>query len=304
MGTQFRIVLFASNKDIAESAFRAAFRRVNHLNQIFSDYDANSELSRLSQRAPTKEPLEVSEELWSVLRRSQQISSLTESAFDITVGPLSKLWRRARRQRRLPDSERLAEALSAVGPAKIKLDESGRRVHLLTPNMRLDLGGIAKGYAADAALAELRKCGVHRALVDAGGDILVGSAPPGEKGWRIGIRAIAKHGTPESFVVIANRAIATSGDAWQFVEIDGRRYSHIIDPKTGIGLTTRVAATVLADDCMTADALATAFCVLGPEKSVALADEWGGVEVILAVPNNESVRTFQSSCFSVSRLDE
>ena len=270
MGTPFTIVLHAPDQATADNGFAAAFARIKALDERLSDYKAESELSLLSAAAPTKRPVPLSEDLFRVLVEAQKFSTASDGAFDVTVGPLTKLWRRSRRQKQLPAPEALQDALAAVGYKQLRLDARSRTAQLLKPNMRLDLGGIGQGFAADEALAELRKLGLTRALVNASGDIMAGDAPPGEAGWKIGIAPLSPAEPPSRFLMVANRAVSTSGDAFQFVEIDGRRYSHIVDPRTGLGLSTRASVTIVAPNCTTADALATAVCVLGPAKGMQL----------------------------------
>lgn len=272
MGVEFKIVLYASDENVAHAAFRSAFQRIAQLDGIMSDYNPDSELSRLTGRAPTTEPVQVSDDLWHVLAASQKFSELSEGAFDVTVGPLSRLWRRARRQKELPPSDMLAAAREAVGYRHIQLSEATQSVTLDKADMRLDLGGIAKGYAADEALEALRKAGITQALVDASGDLVLGDAPPDSTGWKIGVAPLDRDAPPSRFLLLANGAVATSGDAWQFVEIDGRRYSHIIDPRTGTGLTDHSSVTVIAKTGMQADALASTVSVLGPCAGLRLID--------------------------------
>jgi thiamine biosynthesis lipoprotein len=182
-----------------------------------------------------------------------------------------QLWRRARRQRELPDPARLAAAREAVGWRHLELDPKTRQARLSAPNMRLDLGAIAKGFAADEALAVLRRKGIRRALVAGSGDMAFGDPPPGRKGWRIEVAPLDVPGAPASrFVHLSNCGIATSGDVFQHVEIAGIRYSHIVDPRTGVGLTDHSLVTVIAPDCMTADTLSTTVSVLGPVSGFAL----------------------------------
>lgn len=273
MGTSFKIVLYAGDQTTANLAFSAAFDRVRQLNAIMSDYDSSSELSRLCQSSPTDEPVPVSADLALVLAKSQDLARESQGAFDVTVGPLTRLWRRARRQGQLPDADRLAVARRSVGFHHLHIDRKARTAQLLKPDMRIDLGGIAKGYAADEALAAIRRRGIRRAIVDAGGDMSIGDPPPETTGWKIGISVLQRGAAPDQFLSLANCGIATSGDAWQFIEIGGTRYSHILDPKTGMGLTERIGVTVLARDCTTADSLASAISVLGPKRGVSLAEK-------------------------------
>ncbi|HUR47367.1 MAG TPA: FAD:protein FMN transferase [Candidatus Saccharimonadales bacterium] len=269
MNLPFRIVLYAPTKAQADEAARAAFRRIEELNGIMSDYDLESELSHLSRSSGQGKVVAVSTDLWRVLERAAQLSAECGGAFDVTVGPYVKLWRKARRDHHLPEPERLERARRAVGYQKMKLDSARHSVELLVPDMRLDLGGIAKGYALDAALKVLQAHGIRRALVSGGGDMALGEAPPGKPGWRIELAPLdVTNAPPAKFVLLRNRGLATSGDLFQHVEIDGKRYSHIVDPRTGIGLTDHSLVTVIARDGMTADSLTKVVSVLGPEKGL------------------------------------
>jgi thiamine biosynthesis lipoprotein len=281
MGMQVRLVLYASHEDEARGAADATFQLIEDLNAAFSDYDPASELSRLSADSGRGKVAAVSEPLWEVLTAAQALSRRSDGAFDVTVGPLTRLWRRARRDGELPSRSRLDEALRAVGYEKIKLTEEGSRVELTTSGMRLDLGGIAVGYACDRALALLAERGFNRAMIDFSGDILTGDPPPGQEGWRIGIAPLDKpDGPPSRFVVLSRAAVTTSGAGFQSVEIGGVRYSHIVDPHTGLGMTDPLSVTVIARDCMTADSLATAASVLGSEKGLRLVSNTAGASAL------------------------
>ncbi|QDT47690.1 Thiamine biosynthesis lipoprotein ApbE precursor [Symmachiella dynata] len=282
MGIPVKISLYATDDDTAKHAAQAAFARMKQLDRILSDYDPDSELMQLCAQAGSDRDIPVSKDLKVVLEHSLRVSRETDGAFDVTVGPLVKLWRKARRKKQLPTAEALSEARAAVGYESIVLDAQSSKVRLIKPNMRLDLGGIAKGYAADQALLELKKHGVSRALIDAGGDIVVGDPPPDKDGWRIGMAPLQKRdGPPSRYVTLKNAGIATSGDAWQFVEIDGQRYSHIIDRNTGYGLTERSSVTVIAADGITSDALASAVSVLGVERGLALIEKTCGTSALV-----------------------
>lgn len=295
MGTQFAIALYAADEATAQQAFEAAFRRIGELDDCMSDYDATSELSRLSKASPTPAPVHASDDLWNVLVASQELARRSEGAFDVTVGPLTQLWRRSRRQKELPSPERFEEARDAVGYQHLRLHASDHTVELLKPNMRLDLGGIAKGYAGDEALKAIAGFGVTRALVNASGGLSVSDPPPGEKGWKVGVAPLEPEADPSRVLLLANCGIATSGDAWQFVEIDGVRYSHIIDPQTGLGLTTRNSVTVIAPSGALSDGLATALCVLGPEKGVSLIESTPDAAALYVWLENGDVKTRASA---------
>ncbi len=260
LGVPVRLVVYDTSAEAAKTACRAAYATVARLEDVFSDWRPASELSRLCEQAGgPAQP--VGPELFGVLQRAVQLAQATDGRFDPTVGPLVRLWRQARESGRLPDPDELAVARRLVDYRLLQLDPAAGTVRLARAGMRLDLGAIAKGYIVDQALATLREQGIASALIEAGGDMLVGDPPPGREGWSVSIPDVAP-GEPPRTVVLANQAISTSGDTQRFVEIDGVRYSHIVDPRTGYGLTTRVAATVIAADALTSDGLATAACLL------------------------------------------
>lgn len=259
MGTEVRIVLYASTADHAARAAGAAFRRIAQLDSLLSDYRDDSELAWLTARAGGT-PTPVSADLLAVLQRAVALSAETGGAFDVTVGPLVRLWREARRTGRLPDTAAIQAATARVGWRHVLIDSAAHTARLALPGMQLDLGGIAKGYAADQAL---RALGIEHAMVAIGGEIVVGRAPPGEPGWRI---AVEPADSAHREIVLVDAAVSSSGDTEQFVEIGGVRYSHVVNPRTGLGLTDRAAATVVASDGITADALATAVTVLAASR--------------------------------------
>ncbi len=271
MGMAFRIVVYADDAGLAKRAAKAAFDRVAVLNQIMSDYDPESELNRLSDLVGSGKSARISKELCAVLDRAQKLANDTGGAFDVTAGASVQLWRRARRLKRLPPEQVLDTALKTVSFRRLKLDAKNCTAELTGPGTRLDLGGIAKGHALDEALAVLKRQGLWQALVSAGGDIVAGAAPPGKKGWRVALIGLGEESKPE-FLLLVNAAVATSGDLYQFLEMDGTRYSHIVDPRTGRALTEQRLVHVIASDAMTADSLATAISVLGPGEGMRLVD--------------------------------
>ncbi|HEX8312759.1 MAG TPA: FAD:protein FMN transferase [Chthoniobacteraceae bacterium] len=295
MGLPFRITLYAPDEAQAKASAEAAFARISALNAILSDYDSDSELSRLSRTSGTGATVPVSRDLWSVLAPAQALAERTDGAFDVTVGPFVHLWRRARRKQELPSAQMIAEARARVGYRHFRLNESARTAELLAPEMRLDLGAIAKGFAVDEALAVLRDRGLPHALIGGGGDMAAGEAPPGEEGWRVEVAALDLAGAPPAQVVLLkNSAIATSGDVFQRVEIGGKRYSHIVDPRTGQGLTDHGLVSVVAEKCITADSLATAISVLGQLAGLELADTTPGVAAHIVRKPGDQLETASS----------
>lgn len=296
MGLPFRITLFAADREAARSAADAAFERIAELNAVLSDYDSDSELSRLSRTSGQGKVVPVSTDLWRVLERAQALAKRTDGAFDITVGPLVNLWRRARRTKKLPSPAQRTELRKRVGFKNLHLDAAAHTAELRLPEMRLDLGAIAKGYAVDEALAVLSRRGISRALVGGSGDMAASEAPPGQPGWKIEVAAIDAAGAPPAEIIfLKNRGIATSGDVFQRVEIDGVRYSHIVDPRTGVGLTDHGLVTVVAPDCLTADSIATAVSVLGPEQGMLLIESAPGVAMHLARQPGTQIEFRESS---------
>ena len=281
MGTLFRITLYAADQDAARRAFAAAYRRVSELEGILSDYSPASELNRVCRTAAER-PVPVSPDLFAVLSAAQRLARRTNGAFDVTLGPVIRLWRQARRDGRLPVAAELAEAKSRSGYRKLVLDPAAGVVWLTQSGMQIDLGGIAKGYAADQVLRILRNLGIPRALVAASGDLAIGQAPPGKAGWRVGIGPLDKAGQYFARVlVLEHAAVSTSGDSQQFVELNGTRYSHIVNPKTGVGLTGSIGVTVVAEKGMDSDSLATAVSVLGLQRGVRLIEEQPGVGAVI-----------------------
>lgn len=302
MGLPFRITLFALDEASAKSAADAAFARVEELNSVLSDYDPDSELSRLSNTAGQGKAVPVSDDLWRVLERGQAMAARTDGAFDLTIGPLVNVWRRARRKQELPSPELIAEMRARVGFRNLRLDAEKRTAELLIPDMRLDAGSIGKAFAVDAALAVVRKHGITRALVGGSGDMAAGDAPPGLPGWRIEVAALDAPGAPPPQIVhLANRGIATSGDVFQRVEIEGKRYSHIVDPHTGLGLTDHSLVTVIAPDCFTANCYTTSASVLGPERGLKLIDDTPDIAALLARMPGAKIEFIESRAWRVRR---
>ena len=295
MGTLVRIQLYAPDAGRADAAFRAAFERIAQLDAAMSDYRADSEVNRLCLTAVGK-PVNVSADLFTVLAASRALAEETDGAFDVTLGPVTLLWRQARREHRLPEPGALREALQHSGYRKLHLDPVGRTVTLDQAGMRLDLGGIGKGYAADAALAVLAELGIRRALVAASGDLAIGDPPPGRNGWSVGIDA--PNAGAEGFtrvLELSSAAVSSSGDSTQNLEAGGVRYSHIIDPATGMGLTLPIAVTVVARRGIDADSWSTALSVLGPERGMALIEKHAGLAALFTIGRDASIRTVQSA---------
>jgi FAD:protein FMN transferase len=299
MGTKFRVVLYAPDRAAADRAAKAVFARVEELNRVMSDYDPKSELMRLCERSAVKPagPTKVSDDLFHVLAEGQKVAELSDGAFDMTIGPVVRLWRQARKDRLLPDEEVRAEALKKVGYKKPVLDPKAKTIDLTVAGMQLDLGGIAKGYAADEGLKVLAKHGVSVALVAASGDIAVSGAPPGKPGWRVDIAPLP--GAKEKRqLLLKDAAVSTSGDSEQFVEIAGVRYSHVVDPRTGLGQTGRRSVTVVARRGIQADSLTKVAALLPADEAVKKIESVEGAATLIVVKGAKGEEVKESKGFA------
>lgn len=275
--TQFIMGTFVEVKSPDVRASAIVFDEFKKLETMFNLFDTDSELSRLNdtQKAVVSEPL------FDIIQQAQGFYRLTGGAFDVTVGPASILWKKAIASKTLPGPDAVAQALSLVGSDFIYLDAKTREVALLKSGMRIDLGGIAKGFALDRAVRKLKDAQIDSVLINAGGNIYcLGTnhrAP-----WRVGVQDPFREGKVLDELVLADMAAATAGDYQQYVEINGRRYSHIVDPKTGYPVQSGiVSATIIADNATASDALSTACVVLGLEKSRQLMSRFPGMRAIL-----------------------
>ncbi len=298
MGSPFTITLYSADSAAAAAAAMAAFRKAEELNAILSDYIDSSEINRLSATSGGHRWVPVSPPLFDILRRSVQAAILSEGSYDITIGPVVRLWRKARKTQQFPDSTLLHEALARTGYHLLHLDSATHSVWLEKEGMQLDVGGLGKGFVAQAALDLLRQQGQPIAMVNAGGKIVLGQVPPGKKGWLIGINAPGEKETLfPAFLLLKEMAVATSGDIYQYVELNGKRYSHIVDPRTGIGLTRRRNVTALAPDGTDADWLATACSVLPWRKSLQLIKKIPGAALLVTEMKNGKISSKYSPGF-------
>jgi len=288
MGTVVSITVYTSDLEQAQAATSAAYDHMAKLEKVLSGYISGSDVSRINSLAGL--PASVSLPTFFVVRRALQVSKLTGGAFDITVGPLLSLWRESAKRGQLPTEVDLEDALSRVGYGKVEVAESSNtRTVIIPAGTSIDLGGIAKGYIVDQGVGILRRH-VSSALVNAGGDIYALGAKPGGKPWVIGVQDPRRPEDLSAFIetlYVTDRAVATSGNYARYFEVEGKRYSHIVDPRTGQPVDKVPSATVVAPDGTTADALATAASVLEPEDSIKLAQSLPAVEALLFVKSGE-----------------
>lgn len=286
MGTLYRILLYAPDDKTANAASAAAFQRITQLDEMLTDYNDDSELMKLCEHSGGP-PVPVSADLYEVIERSLALGRMTNGAFDITVGPVVMLWRRARRHKELPDPQDLAAAMKLVGLQNVVLHPESHAIELKLKGMRLDLGGIAKGFAVDKALKILSERGITRALVIGGGDTGVSDPPPGTDGWAVEVQALpashpnANDASKKTILLLKNSSVSTSGDQFQHLDLAGKRYSHVIDPKSGQALEGRRSVSVVAPDTTTSDALAK-LCVLPADKAIEIIDTVPGTALLYA----------------------
>jgi len=273
MGSPLTIILYCQDSIRANSLSKQCFQLVDHYVDIYSDYIDSSELNRLCATAgKAEEPTVVSPELYAILWDSKSAFQQSEGTFDITLGPVTRLWRKARKEKEFPSDSLVKARLALTGFTKMQFDTVRKSILLLQHDMQLDLGGIAQGYIAQKLIDLLKQEGISTALVNVSGDIVAIGAPPGTNGWTLGINM------PESesellpkHVLIKDMAITTSGDVYQFLEHNGKRYSHIVNPATGYGITSQRNVTVIAADGTLADWLTKACSILPVGKAKKLA---------------------------------
>lgn len=270
MATPWTFRFYASDPTAAKQVIHEITQRVKDLTHVMSDYEPDSEIRKLYESAKPEQPVQVSQDLFKVLNFSEQLSQQTGGAFDVTLGPLIDLWREAKLRHQLPTRQQIDDAKARSGFRFLKLHAESQQISLLKRGMHVDLGGIGKGFAADEVAAVFQKHGIDSFLIDAGGTICVGSPPPGKLGWKIKTQFGPAHkGLPET-IQLSHAAVSTSGDQQRFVEIQGKRYSHIVSPDTGLGTTQSRMVMVIGPSAAQTDAYATALCLLEAEECVRL----------------------------------
>jgi len=302
MDTVVTIQIYESDSLQIERAVEAAFSEIERLEGMLSVWLPSSDISKINDDAGSS-LVSVSPETWQVIARTQEISLLTDGAFEITVGAVMRLWDFQNQGAPIADQAALQRGLSFVDPHQVLLDSIRTKIGLRGRGAALDLGGAAKGYAVDKAVEVLRKKGVKTALVDAGGDIrLLGRKPLGET-WKIGIRHPRAQGEIIEVLEVDSGAVATSGDYERYFDRDGVRYHHILNPKTGMPARGVVSVTILAKTALEADILSTAVFVLGPEKGMNLIEQLNKVEGIIYFEGPEKLRRLVSSGCPLSKKE-
>lgn len=294
MGVECRITVYAPSEAEARAATRDAFVRMEAIERAISSWRPGSEASKFQQRVG--EEVELTPEFFELLWRSLLWAKRSDGAFDPTFGALIATWRDARSQERVPSQDAIERAQDHSGWQHVELDLGRRSAKITKEGLQLDFGGIGKGFAADQALNVLRNHGLPSAIIEIGGDVVAGDPPPGTEGWRVEIEPASEEA--DSSRLLANGAMATSGDAEQFFEVDGKRYSHIINPKSGLALTSRVQVTAIVRGGVSpgadADALASAASVRVAEGGdlASLLEGIPGAELLVFNAEDLTVRSW------------
>ena len=278
MGTVIEITLIGDDEGAANKAVLQAFQEIKRIETLMSPWLDSSDVIRIN-RSAGEGWAKVSSETLEVIKKAQEISELSEGSFDITVGPLTQLWRIAREKGIPPSTKDVKEKLDLVNFRDVSINREGK-VFLKKKGMAVDLGGIAKGYAVDRTFELLRSLGYKNLIVNAGGDLRVGGTKNNQP-WSIGIQDPRVSQKIMAKVLVSDTAVATSGDYEKFFIHQDKRYHHIFNPKDGFPTEGCQSVTVVCKDGITADALATAVFVLGPEKGYALCQRLEGVECLI-----------------------
>jgi thiamine biosynthesis lipoprotein len=279
MGTVVEITVAHPDREFVRVAMEEAFSEFERIDRLLSGYDESSEVSRINREAYLAE-VQADGEVFRLLEKSLEISRLSDGAFDVTIGPVMKLWK-FDEGGVVPTEEAIAAVLPQVGFDRVAVNTERRTVRFLSAGVEIDMGGIGKGYAVDLAVARLQEMGIDNAIVDAGGDLKLLGRRPGKDFWRIGVRHPREASRMLVTLDLAETAVVTSGDYERFFIDKERRYHHLLDPSTGYPASVCQSVTVIAPDAVDADAYATAVFVLGPEKGLALLRSLPGVEGIV-----------------------
>ncbi len=296
LGTYMTVQVHTRSRTLAGEATAAAVEEVGRLEKMMSRFDPESDLSRVNRRAGVA-PVKAPDELLGVVERSLTWCRRTSGALDITCVPLLEAYKKAAAAGRAPDDEEISAALKRVDWRKVHVDRAASTIRFDGAGMSLDLGATAKGYAVEEAARVLKKYGIKHALVEIGGEVVVFGGRGDGKPWRVGIRDPRRRGRYLATVALVDGAVATSGNYERYIEAEGRRHSHIVDPRTGRTADAAVSVTVVASDCLDADALATAFSVMGPEKALDAAKRLDGVETLFLWREGGVERVMESEGF-------
>ncbi len=286
MGSRFDISVVASSHEDGENFFDLAIAEISRIERLISSWDANSQTSEINRNAGIK-PVQVDSELFDLIQRAIQISKITEGAFDISYASMDKIWKFDGTMTEMPTEEEITNSVQKVGYENIILDKNNRTVFLKLSGMKIGFGAIGKGYAADKAKKILQEVGVKAGLINASGDLNCWGKQPDGTSWKVGITNPLNKDKLFSWFDIDNQAVVTSGNYEKYIEFNGKRYTHIIDPRTGYPATGIISATVFAPKAELADALATSIFVMGTSVGLDFINQLKGVECVIIDDQNK-----------------
>ena len=298
MGSPFNIIIYAEDSIKAALAAEKAFNLIDSLNMVYSDYLPTSELNQFCSTAGSRKWIKASPILYDILLKAKTAGRQSKGSFDITMSPVIQLWRNARRINKLPSKDSIRLAMQKVGYRFIEIDTVKQLVRLLKPGMQLDLGGIAKGETVQRVYDRLIQIGYPYALIDAGGDIVAGSTPVGISGWRVAINLPGSEELMDKQLLLSKKAVTTSGDLYQYLEVNGVRYSHIINPATGWAVTNNRNVTVIANHGTHADWLTKACTILPINEALKLISKYPDTEVQIALIKKGKIHFNRSKGFA------
>ena len=296
MGASFNLIFYHTDSAEAVVIAKECFLIVDSLNNIFSDYSSESEVGKLALQKNLTD-IKVSAELFSMITRSKDAWERSGKTFDITIGALTQLWRKAKKENRFPSEAEIKAAKDLTGFKNLTINERSKTISFKKPGIRFDLGGIVPGYAAQRVIDFLKTKNINIALADASGDIVMGDAPPGKEGWTIGINLPENENEIwDKKLELKNFAVSTSGDVYRYTIHNGVKYSHIIDPGTGYGVTSQRNVTIITKYGADADWLATACSILPIKKALKLAKKEHAA-ILIATLDGEKIVTYKSESF-------
>lgn len=287
MGNNFTISVVADSEDFAQENINLAIAEIKRIEQLFTTYNNESQTNLINQNAGIK-PVYVDKEVFDLIERSIGISKITQGAFDISYGSIDKsLWNFDKTMTSLPPAEQAKKMVYLINYNNIILDKNNISVFLKEKGMRIGFGGIGKGYAAEMAKNILIKNKVTSGIINASGDLTTWGTQPNGKQWTIGIANPDQPASAFSFIEISNKAVATSGNYEKFIMIDGKKYSHTIDPKTGLPITGIKSVTIISSNAEFADAMATPIAIMGIKAGLFLIDQIPDLYCIIIDDNNK-----------------
>jgi len=286
MGNHFEISLVAEEEELANEWIQQGFNHIKEIEYLLTTYSDTSDLYRINTAAGI-EPVVVQKETFDIIERSLHISALTQGAFDISYGSVDKrLWNFDIHQNELPDPETAKKMVRLINYRNILLDKAAKTVMLKEKGMRIGLGGIGKGYAAEKTRQYLKSLGATAGIVNASGDLTTWGMQPDGKPWTIGIADPNNASSIFSYLEVSDMAVATSGNYEKFIWVNGRKYSHTINPKTGLPITGIKSVTILTPNAELADALTTPIAIMGIEAGLHLINQLHQVEAIIIDDND------------------